>query len=109
MNHVIGPLSISKNERVKIERNKFLLEVDPLKHTEWTINTFMTEMQKIKRQVGVKSFIEFRRARARVAASRQPIDKVAKLLGHKSGSTSTARYMQKLDSYEMHQRLKMTE
>lgn len=68
----------------------------------------LQHLQQLKRSVGINSFIQLRRARARLVAAHYPTAWVADLLGHRPGSSSTKRYIRSLDCRETNQRMKMT-
>lgn len=108
MDHIVGPIQMTKEEQETLEMDPNVWKVFPLGKQSEKIKFFLKELQSMKKKAGVKSFIQFRRTRARIAAQRTTTAKVAELLGHRQGSTSTKRYTQALDVEEMKARLKMT-
>lgn len=106
MPHVVGPVGLTKEEWGAFDWVNF--QGQKLKDSRWTAWSFLQALQRAKKKAGIKSFIECRRGRARIAAKKATLKEVGQLLGHKEGSSSTARYTQTLDYKEWSRRMVMT-
>lgn len=110
MEHIIGPLVISKKEESCLRMASVEIWTKrPLQGSDYAnAKEFLQELQKLKREVGVRSMIAFRRGRAKEAARVVSTKDVGALLGHKPNSSSTRRYTRQLDVREEKKRLIMT-